>query len=64
MTEAWLQARDRAANILDVYLMALRRSGNLVGTLATDGAASPYMRCLNALADAAAPAPVAPRETD
>jgi len=56
---AWLKARGRAGEVLDRFMISLRNSRNLVGTVQSDGGESPYMQCINDLADLMEPVKLA-----
>jgi hypothetical protein len=52
----WLDARGEASAILDRFLVSLRYSGNLIGTVVNaSGPGGPYVDCINALASLVAP---------
>lgn len=51
-TGRWLEARQEASAILDQFMIALRRTGSLSGSIPNaSGPGGPYVECINALAD-------------
>lgn len=50
-SQEWLDARGKVSGALDRYLVSLRNSGNLVGTLNASGPGGPYIDFINEIAD-------------